>query len=90
MPIWHLSREGDGEKSNNGKNIKSSKIYVSPMIIVIFGIKKWVDSNNQYFKKNPFCTSSYKFYIKYGNKSCYFVVHSKLKPIEYEAFFKRK
>ena len=37
-----------------------------------------------------FCALTHKFYIKYGNDSFYYVVYSKLKPIDYEAFFKHK
>ena len=33
---------------------------------------------------------TYKFYIKYGNESCHVVGHLKLKPIDYDAFFKCK
>ena len=41
-------------------------------------------------KNNPLFTSTYKFYIKDGNKLCHFVRHSKLKPIDYDTCFKRK
>ena len=36
------------------------------------------------------CTSTFNYYIKDGNKSCHLGGNSKLKPIDYAAFFKRK
>ena len=49
-----------------------------------------VDPKHQDHKKNPFCTLTYNFYIKDGNKSCHFFGDSRLKPIDYGAFFKRE
>ena len=51
---------------------------------------KWVEPSNQQCNNIYFCTSTFKYYIKYGNKSFRLVVHSKLKPIEYDALSKRK
>ena len=48
------------------------------------------EPNNTEFKNNPFCTSTFKYYIKYGNDSCNFVGKYNLKPIEYKAFFMSK
>ena len=50
----------------------------------------WVESNTQDCKKNPLCSLTRKFYIKYGNKPCDFVGQSKLKPIVYDSFFDHK
>ena len=51
---------------------------------------EWVDQRNQDRTNNTFCTSTYKYYTKYGNESCYFVGHSEMKPIEYDVLFNRK
>ena len=39
-------------------------------------------------KKNPLCSSTHRFYIKNGKQVCHFFGNSKLKPIDYVAFFK--
>ena len=49
-----------------------------------------VDPKKRYCRKNPFCSSTHKFYIKYGNNAYPFVVHYKLKPIYYVVLLKHK
>ena len=51
---------------------------------------EWIYPRQQYDSKNQFCTSTFKYLIKDGNKSCHFVGNSKLKPIGYGALFKHK
>ena len=50
----------------------------------------WADLRNQYRNKKYLCPSTFRYYIKDKNKYCNFVGHSKLEPIEYNAFFKCK
>ena len=38
-------------------------------------------------KKNPFWSSTHKFYIKYGKQTYIYFGHWKLKPIDYAVFF---
>ena len=51
---------------------------------------EWVDTKTRDLKKNQFCSKNHKFYNKYGIKSCHFVGHFKLKPIEHVEFFKHQ
>ena len=51
---------------------------------------EWVDLKTQERKKNLFCYSTHKFYIKDGKNTCHFVRKFKLKPIYYGTFFKPK
>ena len=41
-------------------------------------------------KDNPFCTSSFKFDIKYKDMTCHWFAHSKMKSIGVDELFKRK
>ena len=50
---------------------------------------EWVDPKKNY-KKNTFCSSNHKFYIKNGKQTCDFVGNLKLKPIDYVMLFKRQ
>ena len=48
---------------------------------------EWVYPEKWNCKDNSFCPLTHKFYIKYGKQKCHFFGHSKLKPIDYVAFF---
>ena len=40
--------------------------------------------------RKHFCTSSFKFYIKYDDMTCYWVGHPQIKPIDIDERFKIK
>ena len=54
----------------------------------LIGINQNINRRN--WQINPFCTSSFKFYIKDEDISCHWVGHSKMKPIDFDKLFKRK
>ena len=49
-----------------------------------------VDLEKRNVNNNPLCSYTHKFYIKYGKHICHCFGHSKLKPIDYITFCKRK
>ena len=48
---------------------------------------EWVDPRTHNLKTNPFCTSTYKFYIKENNPLSHFVVHYNINLVGYNTFF---
>ena len=49
-----------------------------------------VDPKNRDSRKNIFCTSTFRYYIKDGNNYCHFVGNLTLKPMNYDTLFNRK
>ena len=49
-----------------------------------------VDPKEHNQKKIPFCTSLFKFFLKYDRQTCHWYGHSKTNQIDVNKFSKRK
>ena len=69
--------------------IKLKVTYILPIIIGMIGIYRyiwnmheWVNPRSNILRKNPYSTSSKKYYINQYNRSSYRIGHSQLKILD--------